>query len=112
MPPFDFLKPKQSKQGTGNQTVHKYPTDFLLGDLLVKANVITQSQLDEGVRLAGNKHVQVGQMLIMAGYITPRDLQAAIDAQSALRDRTVNQGQTPRYKDRLQNRQILRGRPA
>ncbi|HEY9776182.1 MAG TPA: hypothetical protein V6C81_20630 [Planktothrix sp.] len=62
-------------------------------DLLLKAGVISQAQLDEGVRLASSKRVQVGQMLIMAGYITPRDLHAAIDAQSALRDRTLTQGQ-------------------
>ncbi len=69
--------------------MHKYPTDFLLGDLLVKAGVISDTQLDEAVKLAGNKHLHVGQMLIMAGYISPRDLQAAVDAQSMLRDRAV-----------------------
>src|SRR5580704_18057198 len=57
--------------------------------MLVKAGVISQTQLDEGVKLAGNKHLHVGQMLIMAGYISPRDLQAAVDAQSMLRDRAV-----------------------
>ncbi len=88
--PFDFLKPKSK------QTLHKYPTDFLLGDMLVKAGVISQAQLDEGVKLAGNKHLHVGQMLIMAGYISPRDLQAAVDAQSMLRDRAVDQNMATR----------------
>lgn len=88
--PFDFLKPKSK------QTLHKYPTDFLLGDMLVKAGVISQTQLDEGVKLAGNKHLHVGQMLIMAGYISPRDLQAAVDAQSMLRDRAVDQNMATR----------------
>jgi hypothetical protein len=72
------------------QTLHRYPTDFLLGDLLVKAGIIRQTELDEAVKLAGNKQVQVGQMLIMARHLTPAQLQVAVDAQSALRDRRID----------------------
>jgi tetratricopeptide (TPR) repeat protein len=68
----------------------RYPTDFLIGDLLVRAGVITAKQLDEAIRLAGNKHVQVGQMLVMARHLTQHSLQAAVDAQSAVRDRTID----------------------
>ncbi len=71
------------------QTILNQSTDFLIGELLLKAGVIKQNQLDEALKLAGNKHMQLGQMLIMARHITPRDLQAAIDAQSALRDRVM-----------------------
>ncbi len=71
------------------QTLHRYPTDFLLGDLLVRAGIIRQSDLDEAIKLAGNKQVQVGQMLIMARHLTQAQLQVALDAQSALRDRHV-----------------------
>ncbi|PWT99063.1 MAG: hypothetical protein C5B53_05870 [Candidatus Melainabacteria bacterium] len=78
----DFLKPRQS--------THRYPTDFLLGDLLVKAGIVSQKQLDDAVNHAGGKHLNVGQTLIVARYITARDLQAAVDAQSALRDRVVD----------------------
>ena len=70
---------------------NRYPTDLLLGELMVHANVITQTQLDDAVKLSANKHLQLGQMLIMAGNISPRDLQAAVDAQSMLRDRSVDQ---------------------
>jgi tetratricopeptide (TPR) repeat protein len=78
----DFLKPRQSN--------HKYPTDFLLGDLLVKAGIVSQKQLDEAIKGAGGKHLNVGQMLIVSRYITARDLQSAVDAQSALRDRVID----------------------
>ena len=74
----------------------RYPGDILIGDLMVKAGVISQTQLDEAVKLAGNKHLQLGQMLIMAGHISPRDLQAAVDAQSMLRDRSVDQNMATR----------------
>ncbi len=65
-------------------------TDFLIGELLLKAGIIKQNQLDEALKLAGNKHMQIGQMLIMARSITQKDLQAAIDAQVALRDKIVD----------------------
>ncbi len=71
------------------QTIFGQNTDFLIGELLVRAGVIKQSQLDEALKLAGNKHMQLGQMLIMARHISPRDLQVAIDAQSAVRDHVV-----------------------
>jgi len=78
----DFFKPKQ--------TLHRYPTDFLIGDLLVKAGVISQKQLDEAIKLSGSKHLQLGQMLIMGGSINAAQLQAAVDAQSLVRDRTID----------------------
>ncbi|MDR3615353.1 MAG: tetratricopeptide repeat protein [Candidatus Obscuribacterales bacterium] len=74
----------------------RYPGDILIGDLMVKAGVISAVQLDEAVKLAGNKHLQLGQMLIMAGHISPRDLQAAVDAQSMLRDRAMDQNMATR----------------
>jgi hypothetical protein len=59
-------------------------------DLLLKADLISQDQRDEAIKLAGIKHLHIGQMLIMAGYVSPRDLQAAIDAVSMLRDNRIN----------------------
>jgi tetratricopeptide (TPR) repeat protein len=78
----DFFKSKQ--------TLHRYPTDFLIGDLLVKAGVISQSKLDEAIKLSGAKHLQLGQMLIMSGAINAAQLQAAVDTQSLVRDRTID----------------------
>lgn len=71
------------------QTMFNQSSDFLIGELLLKAGLINKEQLDEALKLAGNKHMQIGQMLIMARRITPRDLQAAIDAQSAVRDHVM-----------------------
>lgn len=87
--PFEFLKPKSGKfSQTG--TVQRYTSDVLIGDLMIKAGLVTPTQVDEAVKLAGNKHLQLGQMLIMAGHITPHGLQAAVDAQSLLRDKVVD----------------------
>jgi tetratricopeptide (TPR) repeat protein len=60
-----------------------------LGDLLVQAGLLTQGQMAEAVRNSRSKKVQVGQVLVMNGLLSPRDLQSALEAQSMLRDRTV-----------------------
>ncbi|MBI1272391.1 tetratricopeptide repeat protein [bacterium] len=78
-----FFKPKQ--------TINRSTNDNKIGELLVKAQIISQKQLDECVRLAGSKRLHLGQMLIMSGYITPRDLQSAVDAQSSLRDKKIEE---------------------
>ncbi|MBP9089934.1 tetratricopeptide repeat protein [bacterium] len=82
MPPFDFLKK--------NATTRSYPTDILIGELFVKAGVISQKQLDDTARSAGTKHLHIGQMLTMSGFINHRDLQSAVDAQSMLRDKVID----------------------
>jgi hypothetical protein len=82
VPPFDFLKK--------NATTRSYPTDILIGELFVKAGVISQKQLDDTARSAGTKHLHIGQMLTMSGFINHRDLQSAVDAQSMLRDKVID----------------------
>ena len=71
-------------------TTSRYPTDILIGELFVKAGIITQKQLDDTVRSAGAKHLHIGQMLVMSGYIKQRDIDYAVDAQSLLRDKVVD----------------------
>lgn len=61
-----------------------------LGDLLVQAGILTQAQLADAARAAKTKKAQIGQMLVMTGLISPRDLQSALEAQSMLRDKTVD----------------------
>ncbi len=60
-----------------------------LGDLLVQAGLLTQGQMAEAVRNSRTKKVQIGQVLVMNGLLSPRDLQSALEAQSMLRDKTV-----------------------
>jgi len=66
------------------------PQDVMIGELLVKASIISQKQLDDCVRQSGMKRLHLGQMLMMSGYITPRDLQAATDAQDMLRSNSID----------------------
>ncbi len=62
----------------------------MIGELLVKASIISQKQLDDCVRQSGMKRLHLGQQLMMAGHITPRDLQAATDAQDMLRGNSID----------------------
>lgn len=61
-----------------------------LGDLLVQAGILTQAQLADAARTAKSKRAQIGQVLVMTGLISPRDLQSALEAQSMLRDKSVD----------------------
>lgn len=67
------------------------PPDIKLGELLVKAGIITQKELDDCVRLAGSKRLHLGQMLMVSGYLTARQLDAAMDAQIMIRDKIIEE---------------------
>jgi hypothetical protein len=62
------------------------PADTVIGELLVSASIINQGKLDECVRLAGNKRLSLGQMLIMSGYLTSKELDSALDAHGMVKD--------------------------
>lgn len=70
--------------------MNKYLTDIRLGDLLAKTGIVSAKQVNDAVRTAGNKNLHFGQILVMSGYLKSSDLSAGIEAQSAIRDRTVN----------------------
>lgn len=56
----------------------------------MQAGMLTQSQLAEAVRHARGKRLQIGQILVMCGYVSARDLQNALEAQSVIRDKSVD----------------------
>lgn len=70
--------------------IQKTATNIKIGELLVQAGMLSQIQLAEAVRHAGGKRLQLGQILVMYGYLKASDLQAALDAQSMIRDRTID----------------------
>ena len=68
----------------------KYSTSIRIGELLVLAGLLTQAQMNEATRHSGSKRLQIGQILVMYGYLNARDLQTALDAQAAIKDKTVD----------------------
>lgn len=72
-------------------SVFKRPnTNIRLGELLVQAGMLTQDQLAEAIRHSKGKRLQIGQILVMCGFLTPRDLQSVLQAQSMIRDKTID----------------------
>lgn len=60
------------------------------GDLLVQAGLLTPTQLQEAMVESRNKKLQIGQVLVMSGTLTSKDLQMVLEAQSMLRDKSID----------------------
>ncbi|MBA3859723.1 MAG: hypothetical protein C0507_22680 [Cyanobacteria bacterium PR.3.49] len=52
--------------------------------------MLTQDQLQEAIRHSKGKRLQIGQILVMCGFLTPRDLQSVLQAQSMIRDKSID----------------------
>jgi hypothetical protein len=61
-----------------------------LGDLLTAAGVLKLEQLQEAVRIARQQSLPVGRVLIMYGYLSGLQLQAALHLQSMLKDNLID----------------------
>ncbi len=61
-----------------------------LGDLLTRAGLLTVDQLKEGMLIAKQQSIPVGRVLIMAGFISEPNLQAAVQAQSMVKDSVID----------------------
>jgi tetratricopeptide (TPR) repeat protein len=68
----------------------RYTTSIRIGELLVLAGLLTQAQMNEAARHSGAKRLQIGQILVMYGYLNARDLQTALDAQTAIKDKVID----------------------
>jgi tetratricopeptide (TPR) repeat protein len=70
--------------------MNKYLTDIRLGDLLAKTGIVSVKQVNDAVKTAGNKNLHFGQILVLSGCLKSSDLSAGIEAQSAIRDKSVD----------------------
>jgi signal transduction histidine kinase len=71
----------------GDKSVHgRIGTNILIGDLLVRAELITAAQLAEALPVAKKTGLPVGRILIEAGNVNERVLRATVVAQSLVRD--------------------------
>lgn len=67
--------------------MNQFTTDIKVGELLVKAGVITDENLAKAVETAQAEKMHLGQALVKNGALTIDELRAAIDAQAALKDK-------------------------
>ncbi len=61
-----------------------------IGELLIKAKSITEKDLLDATGTAGETGLPIGRVLVMSGFITDKELQAAIQAQSLIKDEQVD----------------------
>ncbi len=62
----------------------------LIGEILVKRNVITQKQLEEALKLQKPEKEFVGEILVKLGYLQERDIVVALMVQCGLPYIAVN----------------------
>ena len=60
-----------------------------IGELLVRAGILTGIDLSEAEKLSKHMGLQFGRVLIMSGCLAERDLESALEAQAMIRDGMV-----------------------
>ncbi|HEY9678473.1 MAG TPA: hypothetical protein V6C76_10720 [Drouetiella sp.] len=60
--------------------------ELRIGELLIQAEILTQADLDQAMKTARSTGLPIGRVLVMAGYLTDNEFQAAVQAQSLIRD--------------------------
>ena len=65
-------------------------TSIQLGELMVESGLLTRAHLEESLRLARQTSMPVGRVLIMSGHTDESVLQAAVQAQSLLKDGLID----------------------
>jgi hypothetical protein len=71
-------------------SVNSYVSELPIGEILVKAGLVSQVQVDEVVRDSGTRQRLIGKTLVARGWLKPEQLKAALQAQSLLRDGIVD----------------------
>ena len=61
------------------------PRTILIGELLVRAGMLSQEDLDDALDIAKDSRQLIGRVLVMSGFITDAQLQVALKAQEHLR---------------------------
>jgi hypothetical protein len=73
-----------------------------IGELLIKAGLVSQHQLNDALVLSKKTNTPVGRILLMSGNLSQRDLQSTLTAQAMIRSKKVA------YKAAVQCIQISR----
>ncbi len=72
---------------TENQApVTRAKIDLRIGEFLVAAKLLSEKDLNEAMKTARATGLPIGRIFIMAAYLTEAELQAAVQAQSLVRD--------------------------
>lgn len=70
--------------------MNSYVSDLPIGELLVRAGLVSQNQIDDAAREAGTRDRLIGRVLVNRGDLAPDKLRAALTAQSLMRDGVID----------------------
>jgi hypothetical protein len=77
-----------------------------IGEILVMANLISQEQLQEAVKLASMNNALIGKVLMMMGAVGKNTLHNALRVQFMMREGYLNEEQATSLLQHCQQRQI------
>jgi hypothetical protein len=80
----DSRAKKEGSKGSKGVTAGKSP--HRLGELLLSSSVLSDAELEHAVELSSETGLPMGRVLVMCGYISERELEAAVRAQSLVKD--------------------------
>lgn len=86
-----FASPEEENRNSmpdQNQKSNSAP--IKIGELLVMAESISEADLNAATSTAGETGLPIGRVLVMSGFIADKELQAAIQAQSMIKDEQVD----------------------
>jgi lipopolysaccharide/colanic/teichoic acid biosynthesis glycosyltransferase len=81
----DFLNLQVFVNSSANWALKNNKNDYLLGEIMLAANVITVDQLEEALKYQKHKGGRVGQILIDMGYISELALKDCLERQNVAR---------------------------
>lgn len=94
--------PAAPSERTGDVDQHsdlRLSQEFLLGSLLVQANVISPESLSRALHLHTSSGMALGKCLVKLGAATPEQVDHALDFQDRLRDDDKAQHHEPRHME-------------
>jgi hypothetical protein len=66
--------------------MEKDKSHLRIGELLIEAQILRARELSEAIKIAKLTSLPIGRILVMSSYVGEADLQAAVKAQSLVRD--------------------------
>lgn len=81
----DFLNLQVAENSNAIWSNRDFKKDYLLGEIMLAAEVITSEQLNQALNYQKNKGGRVGQILIDMGYVSESRLKVCLDKQHETR---------------------------
>src|SRR5271154_4957477 len=66
--------------------MEKDKSDLRIGELLIEAQILRARELSDAIKIAKVTSLPIGRILVMSSYVGEQEFQAAVKAQSLVRD--------------------------